>query len=400
MQGPWREFCLSGAVWLAAGAGLLLAGPPPTTTPAEDPSRIERLAYRLTAREFSVRADAERQLRHAGSAALPILRHLSDTNDLEMRLRITRLIASLERTVLEESLQQLSEGGLPAADVSLPGWAAYRSTVGDDAERRALFVDMVRADGELMRAIDAPVEMLRTEFEKRCTDINIQRSQHKLGAMPVANVAALLLAATQPECRPSPGAAACVTACLQEGSFLAEMQRSDRPAVLEQLVSLWVANPDSSTVVQRLGLAARFELAEGIDVAREIIETRVYGPQIQHAILYIAKVGGPEHFDDLERLLHDTTDLQAQRRGTATTFSARVQDVALAGLVHMTGQNPEEYGLDSLRVHSQYLYAPGSIGFDTEEARRQAIERWQRWSAANLKDVQPFVEQAALGTTL
>jgi hypothetical protein len=393
MQGLWREFRLAGAVWLTAVAGTLQAGPP-------DQDAIERLAYRLSASEFSVRDQAERELRHAGSAALPILRNLADTSDLEMRLRVTRLISSLERSALEETLQQLSEGGLPADDLSLPGWAAYQHVLGDDAERRALFIEMVRADGELMAAIDAPVEVLRTEFERRCADINIQRSQRKLGARPVPHVAALLLAATQPDCHPSPAAAACVTASLQEGEFLAAMQRSDRPAVLEQLVALWVAHPDSSTVIQRLGLAARFELAEGIDVAREIIERRLYGPQIQHAILYIAKVGGTEHLHDLEVLLHDTTDLQAQRRGAATTFSARVQDVALAGLVHMTGQRLEDFGFGSLRVNSQYLYAPGSIGFETEEARRLALEKWQRWSAANLKDVQPFVEQAALGYTL
>ena len=395
MQGLWIRTGAALAVWLTAMAAVLPAGPP--DQPAD---QIERLAYRLASAEFTVRDAAERELRTAGPEALPILRRLADARNLEMRERIARLIVALEVTALESSLQQLSEGGVPADELSVPGWAAYQRVMGADAERRSLFIDMVRADAGLMAAIDGPRENLRQEFERRCADINIQRSQRQSGARSVADVAALILAATQPDSHPSPAAAACITACLQEGPFLAEMQRSDRPQALEQLVALWVAHPDSSTVIQRLGLAARFELAEGIDVAREIIERRLYGPQIQHAILYIAKVGTAEHLHDLELLLGDTTDLQAARRGGSTTFSAQVQDVALAGLVYMTRQRPGDYGFDSLRVNSQYVYAPGSIGFETDEARQQALERWRWWAAANLKDVQPFVEQAALGYTL
>ncbi len=395
MQGLWTRTGAATAVWLTAMAAVSPAGPPDRPT-----DRIERLAYRLSAPEFSVRDAAERELRGSGPDALPVLRRLADARDLEMRQRISRLIVALEESALEASLQQLSEGGIPASDLEVPGWAVYQRVMGSDTERRSLFVEMVRADAGLMSAIDGPRETLRREFENRCADINIQRSQRQSASRSVADVAALILAATQPDCHPSPAAAACVTACLQEGAFLAEMQRSDRPEALEQLVSMWVAHPDSSTVIQRLGLAARFELAEGIDVAREIIERRLYGPQIQHAILYIAKVGTADQLHDLELLLEDATDLQAARRGSSTTFSARVQDVALAGLVHMTSQQPEEYGFGSLRVNSQYLYAPGSIGFETEEARQEALTKWRWWAAANLKDVHPLVEQAALGITL
>lgn len=384
--------------WIAVAS--VLPAAPPAGSPEADAEQTERLIYRLAAPDFEQRLQAERELRHAGAAALPLLRQLSGANDLELRQRAARLIMLLEQRALEDSLQQLSDGGLPADSLHLPGWGAFSHVMGDDRERRQLFAEMVRTDPELMQSIDQHPEQLRAEFERRCADINIQRSQRKSAVRPVAHIAALLLAATQPECHPSPAAAACVTACLQEGEFLAAMQRADRPETLEQLVALWVAHPDSSTVIQRLGLAARFELAEGIDVAREIIERRLYGPQIQHAILYIAKVGTAEHLHDLEQLLADETDLQAARRGASTTYSARVQDVALAGLVHMTSQQPEEYGFGNLKVSSQYLYAPGSIGFETDQARGEAMNRWKRWSAMNLKPVRPVVDQAALGHTL
>lgn len=392
---PRRQCTL--AVLIPVAWGLLSA-----TARPDDPARLEleRSAYRLSSGSFEERADAERSLREAGAPALPVLRELLDAGDLELQLRAQRLINVLERDHLSATLHVLSDGGLPEDPGVLPGWNVYVRMLGDEPRQRSLFVEMVRAEPQLMAAIDDAVE-LRTEFERRCGDINLQRAQRQTTEQTVASVAALLLAATHPDCRPSAAAAACINASLQEGEFLSEMSRTDRPAALERLVASWVSLPESSTAIQRLGLAARFELAEGVDVAQEIIKQRLYGPQIQQAILYIAKVGAgeTEHLHILEELLADETDLQAQRRGSRTTFSARVQDVALAGLLHMTRQNPSDYGFTTLRENSQYLYTPGTIGFESDEARADAIQKWRRWSARNLKDVQPVSEQAAQGVT-
>ena len=137
------------------------------------------------------------------------------------------------------------------------------------------------------------------------------------------------------------------------------------------------------------------------DAVLVITDRTVLDSQLQEAILYLAKAGNAAHLHSIELLLNDKTELQMRRMSQGsqpvTTFTSRIQDVALAALLHLTGQNPRDYGFSGLRENPQYLYQPGTIGFEGEEQRRTAINRWKRWSADNLKQVQPYVDQAALG---
>jgi hypothetical protein len=266
-----------------------------------------------------------------------------------------------------------------------------------------MFAEMVRLEPWLVGALAGDVDVLRRDFERRCADVHLRRIQHQESHRPIAGVAALLLAANQPDCHPSATAIACITACVQEGAFLETMQRPDRPATVERLLAAWVCDPQSSNALARLQLADKFDLSEGLDIAVQIIEQRLPGPQLQHAVLYLAKAGNNSHLHEIELLLSDKTELQTRRMSQGsqpvTTFTSRIQDVALVALLHLTGQNPRDYGFSGLREnpHPQYLYQPGTIGFESEAQRRAAIVRWKRWSADHLKDVQPFVEQAAAG---
>jgi hypothetical protein len=366
--------------------------------PAADvASHVAILARRLSASEFSRRQQAETELLSLGPDVLPALHTALGSADLEAHYRLERIISSLERAQREHALTAFRAGELPADPQLLAGWAAFAQLVGDQQEARELFAEMARIEPWLVTGLSGPVDQLRHEFERRCADVNLRRIQQQDSQRSIATVAALLLAASQPDCHPSTTAVACITACIQEGQFLEMMRQPDRPEPLERLVAVWISDPASSSALQRLQLAARFELIEGVDVALQIIRQRLPGPQLQHAVLYLAKAGNASHLYELELLLADSTDLQTQRQKSVTTFSSRVQDVALAALLHMTGQDPRTYGFTDLREHPQYLYAPGTIGFNTEEERSSALGQWKRWSAGNLKAVQPFVEQAALG---
>lgn len=378
------------AAVLATGGIGTAAEPPPD-------EQVLLLVRSLSAPEFAVRLRAEQQLLELGPAVLPVLRNAAGASDLEARYRLARLIDALEDAQREVALDAFRAGGVPLDPRLHTAWNIFTNQVGDRREARELFAEMVRCEPWLVNAVAGPLEQLRLEFERRCADVNLQRVQRQESRRSVATVAALLFAAGLPDCHPSATASSCITACIQEGDFLAAMQRPDRPEPLERLVALWISHPDTATAVQRLQLGAKFDLPEGVDVALEIIRQRLGGPQIQHAILYLAKAGSPAHLHELELLLSDATDLQVRRQGMVTAFSSKVQDVALAALLHLTGQDPRSYGFSELREHPQYLYAPGTIGFDSQAQRRAALDQWKRWSSEHLKDVQPIVEQAAAG---
>jgi len=370
--------------------------------PRIDP-RIAALARGLAAADFSQRQSAEAELLGLGPAAIPELKRSLRSAELEARYRLERIIGSLERAQRDVALSDLRDGR-PANDPHLESaWSSFARLVGDAPEARELFVEMVRAEPWLVGALSGDIDQLRHQFERRCADVNLRRIQHQESRRPIASVAALLLAASQPDCQPSATAIACITACVDERAFLAAMEQPDRPAAVERLLAAWVSDPQSSPALKRLQLAAQFELIEGVDVALQIIDQRLPGPQLQHAVLYLAKTGSTSHLHELELLLNDTTELQSGRRSQGSqpvvtfTFTSRMQDVALAALLHLTDQDPRTYGFSSLRESQEYLYQLGTIGFENEVQRRTAIARWRRWSADHLKQVQPFVEQAAAG---
>jgi len=396
MNGRRRNIAILLAALAAAAAEI-----PAADSLDSSSTRIGAVARRLSAAEYSQRQAAEAQLLALGPEAIPELKRLLGAVDIEAQYRLERIIASLERDLRETSLSDLRAGQPPADPQLQAGWATFVPLVGDSPGSRELFVEMVNLEPWLIEALTGDVDILRREFERRCADVHLRRIQHQESHRPIASVAALLLAANQPDCHPSATAIACITACVQEGAFLEAMQRPDRPIAVERLLAAWVCDPQSSNALQRLKLADKFDLDEGLEIAAQIIEQRLPGPQLQEAVLYLAKAGNAAHLHTIERLINDKTELQMRRMSQGsqpvTTFTSRIQDVALAALLHLTGQNPRDYGFTGLRENPQYLYQPGTIGFEGESQRRAAIDRWKRWSADNLKQVQPYVDQAALG---
>src|SRR5690606_12284795 len=105
--------------------------------------------------------------------------------------------------------------------------------VGNDRSARGLFIQLVMAEPWLVDAINAPVDELRTEFERRCAFVNLYRAHGQGTNRSLNTIAALLVAAALPDCRPSATAAACLTACIPEGEYGQVMQQAERPEPLE-----------------------------------------------------------------------------------------------------------------------------------------------------------------------
>ena len=108
-------------------------------------------------------------------------------------------------------------------------------------------------------------------------------------------------------------------------------------------------------------------------------------------------IGGLQDLQVLERLLDDEMEFHVGRRGMDSKFTSHLQDVALAGLLHLTEQDLQDYGFEEVRPHPTYLFTPGSIGFPDEESRAAALEKWRRWAAENLRELQPEPEWAIEG---
>ena len=366
-----------------------------------DPDRIATLVYRLNSPSFTERNRIEQTLRDLGAQALPALREARDSIDLEIRYRVERLISTLEAELVEQSLQRLSQGKLPETPDVLPGWRSYLFRMGPDRESTNFYVEMVRAEPALMRSLDGPRDELRLEFERRCTAVNLQRSQRSGFSVSKATIAALLFVATQPECRPSPFATPSLLAAVRQGEFAELLRNPDCPEPAKRLLAAWVVRSDAAIAIQRLNLAGEFALPEVVEIAREVLHSGVSGSQIQHAILYLAEYGNRDALHELEPFLDDQSRLAGRRNQNGNGFTSRVQDVALIALLALTDQDPSDYGFRDLREnHPSLKYHPNTVGFRSEEEREAALSAWRRWSVKNLKAVQPVPVHAVEGVRL
>lgn len=368
---------------------------------AASPRSAEQLVEDLGSRSFATREDSTRQLRDLGDEALPALRQAADSRRLEVRLRAARLIEAIEMTSLRERVEVLRQGRIEP-DANLPGWMEFRQLVDDANGAGELYYRMVQAEPQLMYLVSQDAERRRAELEKRCTDLRMPFSNHGGSQSGVApeTTAALLFISCDPRIHASQAAHGCVSSLVLRTEFDQATADVDIGDALRRLLGAWTVHSSSGSSMQRLTIAAKYELPEGVSVALDVIDDRTRGPQIQYAIFFVAKMGGDEHIAELEALLEDDAVLTPRRGRGNSGFTAQIRDAALVALLHMTGQDPDDYGFNRLRPHSQYLFAPNTAGFDSQSDREQALLKWQSWRKQNLRENLPIDSDAIEGTTL
>src|SRR5262245_27905817 len=140
---------LAAAVGLAVGAR---AADPPTPPPK--PEQIARLITDLGSEEFTVRESASDELTRIGLPAFAALEAAATHPDREVRYRSQRILGLIREHDLKRRLEAFLSGRELEGEYPLPGWTRFKKSYGDDAAGRALFVEMQRADPELLRAIE------------------------------------------------------------------------------------------------------------------------------------------------------------------------------------------------------------------------------------------------------
>jgi hypothetical protein len=100
-----------------------------------------------------------------------------------------------------------------------------------------------------------------------------------------------------------------------------------------------------------------------------------------YAILLIGKYGSQKDVPLLTPLLGKNRVIQRRLIGkTRTQFDIQVRDVALATIVHLTGQKHKDYGLDQIQPYPMTLFRLHTLGFSDNKQREAAIEKWRTWS--------------------
>lgn len=389
-------FVLLLAISVFAGGPIVSAAEPDEETTLSR-QQADVLLQQLGDRSFKVRKQAARDLRQMGLRAAPVLRQAAASPDLEVRVRAQRLLDDVERLDHERKLQLFLKRPDGQRDPVLPGWNRYRNLVGGDRVAREVFVEMQRAEPSLFQRLNQGGKQLIAAYEARCAELQSDYAYGRDRRAALGSVCTLLFVGSDPSVTVTEQTAATVYNFTHYAEFrnaLSAGPESDpeRVTKLRKLLGKWIAQPGGIAAFQKTQLAMRHNLREGLVPALEVVNDPVAGYQLQYAILAIGKLGTQDHVPAVEKLFDNRAVLGTSRTSNKAVFTCEVRDVALAVVVHLTEQNPKEYGFKRLRRNSQYLFSPNSAGFRKETKREAAFKRWAEWKATQTTGSSPTVQ--------
>jgi hypothetical protein len=173
-----------------------------------------------------------------------------------------------------------------------------------------------------------------------------------------------------------------LTALIKQPTFHRNLSSHVESGILKKMLGMWIVHNSSSALArENLILAFTFDLKEGLDLAVKLLanEGRGQPPAIrQEALLAIGRFGNHTHIAMVEPLLKDS-DFCSPQQGNDPRQS-QVRDVALAVLIHLSGQELKDYKLDHVPLHSLTVFQSGMIAFADPLTRKAALRKWEIWS--------------------
>lgn len=349
-------------------------------------STILELIRELESPSFAVRQNAQNVLIATGEQAIVPVRKASSHQDREVRERCALILQQLEVGRRDRRLAQFLSGATSDSAEAVPGWVRLASICGDCPATRRLLVAMLRADWRLVQAAQDPnrIEVFESLFVRRCDDLSALRRKTRAN-LPRGRVAALLFVGAQHGRVMTDRSKHHVYGfCYQLGN-LSRLSNDDLTlGPLRALMGDWILQSnDPNHAYLGITLALRFSLAEGLTAAERLLSNEELQPHIlQTAILAIAKFGSEGHCEPLLPLLdHKGVCARQVDASTRITYVTQIRDVALATLLHLSGEAPNEYGFSRVKTNPIYPFLPNSLGFADDESRSMAQARWRAYRA-------------------
>jgi len=351
--------------------------------PAAEPSLHDQavaLIEQLGDASFQVREEASLKLTKMGLPAMKALEEGLQHGDTEVRFRCRRILRIVESGDRAGRLKAFAADTDGKLNLSLPGWERYRKVVGGDKDSRSLFVEMQRAEWELLKTAEKNPKAAGEHLLSRC--------QHLQAAMrvapsqlPVGSIATLLfVAADEKVTVPDQMGSILHSFCYQQTFRNAIAGRNREP--LRKLLGGWIAISGGTwSGYQSLMLSMRYDLKEGLIPARKMLKDGAMPQHYrQYAILTIAKLGGKEDVEFLKPYLKDKsvcTTHRVTKGKDKITYQTQIRDVALATMIHLSGQDPKKFGFSRLQANSSTLFNASTMGFENDEKRNEAVKKWE-----------------------
>jgi len=383
----WLGACgLSAAVGQAPKDGG--EGPAPAAG-SEESALVEKLGDP----SYEIRRRAAEMLRDLGLKARDALAAGLEHADPEVRRRCRWILEDVFEADFQRRLQAFVADKQGKGDHDLPGWERYRRTIGDDAAARDLYVQMLkRESGLLVSASSGPAAAVESvDLRLRQVYQMMTRRNSRQRKPPEMETVAALLFIVGDEGLKLPQELAdntYLSSVIQQASFRQALSEGKHQKPARKLVGCWLVRPTGPRLAHvKLQLAMQYRIEEGVWLALSMIKQKnPLGGHVQaYAVSVLGQLGGKPYASVLAELLKDETECY-RRVVNSKTYATEIRDVALAWLVHLTGQSLKDYGLEQaadafkqLSQNPRSSFNLHNVGFGEDGGREKALKRWQEW---------------------
>lgn len=354
-------------------------------TAANTAANTAALIAQLGADQYAERQRASRDIVEVGISARASLVKALDHSDAEIALRARAALLAILDADFRIRVARFAIDDDPQNAHGLSGWARFQELAGSDAAARAQFVKMQRAEGVLLEVAEQSPHQLADAMSVRSERLQADFPRFGGGGendVPVASVAALLMLGADAQLAVSDRVRANVYSLLGYQNFAEEVIGGKNSALLKKLLGGWISRgANGPASLQDMWIALRYEIPEGIKPALAILGGGEFEQQPQtreFALLVVAKFGDRSHLKALDPLLDDRSSSDSSS-GFRKKSRVEVRDVALATMVHLSGQKVKDFGFEKADENFYDRFDVDSLGFATDEKRQIAVAKWRVW---------------------
>jgi hypothetical protein len=350
-----------------------------TTEQRDVHAQAVELIPRLGHPQFAAREQATSQLIELGLPARRALEEARQHPDREIRYRVRRVLSIVQELDFQRRLAAFA-AGRSSDEHGLPGWELFREHYGADPETRSLFVDMQKAEPEVMRAVEDGPEGTGKVIETRCLELQ-QAQRVTRRQIPLGSIVALLFAAADNDVKLNFHSGSAISSFCYQTSLTNAMNDPSKKPILSKMLGSWIKRSDGWTAYQSLSLAMRYGLKEGLIPAVKVLEQPGNQAYIrQNAVLAILKLGDESHMKLLESVLDDESRCTRQQIKNVS-YETQLRDVALVAIMLMRKQDPKKFGFDRLQTNTSNGFTTSTAGFASDDKRKAAFEKWKKFLA-------------------
>lgn len=356
-----------------------------------DQGKLVKLIDQLGSVRYKERELAAQELlkmgRGAKGALIEGLRH----PDQEVSLRCQQLLPQALALDLAHRIEVFEKDVEGKAQHDLPGWKVYREKIGSDANSRKLFVDMIKLQGNLLELMDEGSSKLTDRVSHRTSEIYQDLFGNPFGgrvggfrpaALNASELCCLLFIASNPAYKPTQQDWLIVN-LFSQPTFMEKLKDVKNGSAYRKVFFGYMdAKMDDNMLGQTTWLMAQHNIKEAADVYAKALRDgkATQSHSKANAICTIGTLGDKSHIKSIEPILKDTAVLQ-QFQLNGLRGDVRMQDIALAITIHLSGKKPTDYGFKIFSVFPNQPIQYHQLGFSTDEERAAAFKKWEKEAA-------------------